>query len=129
MIKLRPHHALCIQFFCGNGYSKDFVDNMNRLIQSLKTNPQIEVTFSKDSVCNCCPNSENGCCNSQCNVENKDKNVAEICSFSNGEICSADYFFGSAKVNIIQSGLRKKVCGECQWNNICIEQQKLLDFS
>ncbi|MDD7224175.1 MAG: DUF1284 domain-containing protein, partial [Lachnospiraceae bacterium] len=32
MITLRPHHLLCTQGYSGKGYSDDFVENMDKIV-------------------------------------------------------------------------------------------------
>lgn len=42
MIKLRPHHLLCTQGYSGNGYSDNFVKNMDYITEMLRnSNPEI----------------------------------------------------------------------------------------
>ncbi|MCL2857292.1 MAG: DUF1284 domain-containing protein [Oscillospiraceae bacterium] len=56
-MRLRPHHLLCTQGFSGKGYSPEFVENMRAIVNTLRSNPDtvIEVVFSTDDICECCP--------------------------------------------------------------------------
>ena len=60
MIRLRPHHGLCIQHFTGKGYSAAFVANMTHVIAVLRAMPetQIELTADMDVLCACCPHNQ-----------------------------------------------------------------------
>jgi hypothetical protein len=62
MITLRPHHLLCIRNFIGKGYSKDFVDNMKSLINTLEENPNQKVLIKSglDDICKKCPENNLG---------------------------------------------------------------------
>ena len=45
MINLRPHHLLCILFFEGKGYNKEFTLNMQNIINNLSHNTKIKLTL------------------------------------------------------------------------------------
>ena len=57
-IVLRPHHLLCTQGYSGHGYSEAFVEHMNDIVHQLREVPgtKIQLTFSTDTLCSCCPN-------------------------------------------------------------------------
>jgi hypothetical protein len=119
--KLRPHHALCIRFFEGRGYSEEFTENMCRTIEGLKENPTVEIVCGADMLCAKCPNlSGDDCINCEESVTSLDRKVMELCGFSEGEI-SAKEFFTTAQERIINSGKMKYVCGECTWSEICFK--------
>lgn len=118
-LQLRPHHALCIQFFCGHGYNEEFTLNMKRTINEMGDGTIIEITCGEDILCSHCPNLKNGKCISEGKVSEYDKCVAEICGFYNGLKITAHKFFKTAKEKIILSGKLNTVCKGCQWLNLC----------
>lgn len=54
-VALRPHHLICLQFFRGEGYSQEFVDNLARTFTRLQTEPA-RIVAGADVVCAACPN-------------------------------------------------------------------------
>ena len=58
MIILRPHHLLCTQGYSGKGYSDDFVENMDKIVDYLRNNEdaKIMLKFGDDDLCSRCPN-------------------------------------------------------------------------
>ncbi len=55
-IRVRPHHFLCIRGFEGRGYSKEFVENFERISRSLsEPGLEIEVVEGADDICAACP--------------------------------------------------------------------------
>ena len=58
MFRLRGHHLLCLLGYRGMGYSKEYVDNMTRLRQTLRTDPETSVLLvaGPDDLCNKFPN-------------------------------------------------------------------------
>lgn len=51
MIKLRPHHVLCLLRFEGKGYTSDFVKTLTDLIRRLKEGEAITIVEGPDDVC------------------------------------------------------------------------------
>ena len=119
ILQLRPHHALCIQFFCGNGYSKEFTENMQCIIDIINKQTKVKVTLGKDMLCEKCPNLKNGKCVSDKKVSDYDNKVLELCRFNYGDIISAEQFFSQAKEKIIDCNKLSTVCKNCQWTQFC----------
>ncbi len=122
--KLRPHHGMCFQFYEGKGYSKDFTDHMGMVIREMETDSsqKVKLRVSTDIVCANCPNNESGCCTSQEKVVRYDNEVLRLCEIKEGEELSYADFLQRVKERIIDTGLRKKVCGDCSWDYICREK-------
>jgi hypothetical protein len=53
ILSLRPHHALCLQFFIGEGYGDEFVAGMAGVLKSLRENPDQAVLLADgtDRIC------------------------------------------------------------------------------
>lgn len=119
MLKLRPHHILCLTFFEGKGYSSDFVINMGNIHKALKDESKIEITLGKDAICEKCPNMLDEVCTSQSKVERYDQKVAEFCELKEGQVLSYGTFKHLAYMRIIGQGELGNICGDCQWHEIC----------
>lgn len=115
VIKLRPHHILCTKFFCGSGYSGEFVDNMGKVIAEMKSGADIMLTDKHDNICGSCPNRLLLCADSV----NYDRRVLELCKIKYGEIYSYSELERLAEEKIISCGTLKEVCGGCEWFYIC----------
>lgn len=124
MLKLRPHHALCLCFFEGKGYSEGFTENTYRVIDRLKSNPHIEITFGCDVLCEKCSNLVEEKCSCHEKTDRYDSKTAQLCGFENGLTLTADEFFSTAMERIIASGRLRDVCGDCSWREICLEKSK-----
>ena len=79
MIKIRPHHILCMKAYVGKGYSEDFNINMKEIINELRNDSQtIQIVFGLDDICSKCPyNLGNGLCKSQDKVEKIDSKIID----------------------------------------------------
>ena len=118
--KLRPHHGLCIQFFQGKGYSPEFVQHMTEIISFLdRNNPAIMLTVETDNICSHCPHNQGTICDSAKKVQQFDTAVLQYCNLQNGSQLSWNEFQETFRTSILQRGILAKICGNCQWSEIC----------
>jgi hypothetical protein len=131
--RLRPHHALCITFFEGKGYSKEFVENMIQVIQDLEDNAVVQLTVEEDVICVACPNNDEQRCTSsdkesasseqRCTSNDKvmryDQAVLSLCQLKEGQKIRWKELNELAKERIIRAEKLQTVCGDCQWYAIC----------
>ena len=124
---LRPHHGMCIQFYEGKGYGEEFTDHMARVIYDMEKNPlrEIVLTDGVDTVCENCPNNKEGMCVDNDKVARYDAGVLEACGMNNGDIIQYAIFIAFVKEKVIDSGIRKNICGDCEWNYICERKDRL----
>lgn len=118
--KIRAHHAVCLQYFRGKGYSNRFVENMTNISSELHKNPLITVIDYEDDICSECPNCEkNKSCLYHEKVRVYDNKVFEFCSIKSGHTMYWNEFQDLVYKNIISVDKRKMICQNCQWNEIC----------
>lgn len=110
---------MCIQFFKGKGYDKNFVKSMQAIIDKLLKNPYVEIVMENDEICKNCPNAVENECKTNEKVLKIDKNVMRICKTENNTIMLANDFFKIVKENIIDKNKINIVCKGCQWIDIC----------
>lgn len=69
MIKLRPHHGMCINNFRGKGYDLRFTQHMTSIVENLYKDPEQEILIVEstkdDIICSKCPNNDNDLCKSE----------------------------------------------------------------
>ncbi len=119
MLKIRPHHFLCMKAFIGRGYSKDFTENMINTINILKENKnqKIEVVVDLDKLCSKCPNNiKSKICNTNESVIQMDKKVMDYFNiktviYEYEEIINLIY-------NNINEDIIKDICGNCSWYKV-----------
>lgn len=119
IIKLRPHHMLCMKAYEGKGYSEEFNNNMEMTIKALSKNPnqKIKVVFSLDNICSKCPNNIEGkSCTSQAHIEELDRRVVDNFNINEGE-----YVYSEIAKEIYENMNEEKfdnICKDCGWYNI-----------
>ena len=121
MIRIRPHHLLCIRGFKGKGYSEDFVDNMRQVITELYTNPtcSVEITDGTDDICRACPKcSADGRCEDEEIVRRYDRNTVSVFNLreTNAGFCDIMEQIGRR----LDQEHFDRVCADCRWREDCI---------
>lgn len=124
-ILLRPHHALCIRFFEGKGYSSEFTEHMTAIIECLKEPEKCVVLVDGgDEICRKCPNYlENGCSQSE-KVRRYDRNVMEITDVSYGERIEFEKLQKLVGRRIMETEQFRYICPDCVWAAICHKNEK-----
>ena len=61
-------------------------------------------------------------CEAQEKVYRYDHGVLDACGLAEGEELNFLEFTRKVQEKVIDTGLRAKICGDCQWNNICSEK-------
>lgn len=119
MIKLRPHHGLCLNYFEGKGYSSDFERHMQEVSDLLKKDTKICIADGADEICSACPNLQNGKCVSAEIVDHHDQAVLKKCGLEKGEELTYGEFQELVRGRILLPKKRREICGDCQWSSIC----------
>lgn len=118
-LKLRPHHALCIRFFRGKGYSKDFTDNMIKTIQRLNNGEEFTFATGMDTLCFRCPNNISGTCTSEKKVQHYDRKVSELLDLKEGSLLDYQTLYQKISSAIMDKGLFDSICKDCSWQELC----------
>ncbi len=120
-VSLRPHHGMCFQFYAGKGYSAEFTDHIGRVVRALSDNPQtpVRLTCSADVVCEHCPNNIGGVCKTADKVSRYDAAVLDACDLCDGDELPYAAFSAQVRERILDAGLRRSICGDCEWDALC----------
>lgn len=117
--RIRAHHGMCFSFFEGKGYSGEFTKNMQMIKEQLDKNPEVFLLDEVDDVCMGCPNNQKGECTSAGKVQDYDRQVLEYCHLAPGMRIQWKDFEKRVRENILDKGRRERICGNCEWNEIC----------
>lgn len=100
-IRIRYHHLMCIPRYKGEGYSKEFCNNLAKVKSNIHAD-NYTLVDTCDDVCLFCPNNENGVCLDEKKVGGYDALVKE--KLARGEAL-----------------LPREICSDCCWFNLCDE--------
>jgi len=51
IIQLRGHHLLCVLPYVGKGYTQEFINNFNSIVEQINHGAEIEITSGPDMIC------------------------------------------------------------------------------
>lgn len=123
---LRPHHLLCTQSYEGKGYSKEFIDNMNKNIELLRYKKGFKVKIQSvlDDLCTSCPHNKGQVCDTENMVKTMDEKVLKYFNLKEKIYVYKDV------INLIQEKITKEIlddiCGECEWYKYSMCQRIIL---
>jgi Uncharacterized conserved protein len=118
-INLRPHHALCAQFFEGKGYSASFVAHMSGVLSELERGACVTLVDACDAICAGCPNSRDGVCETEEKVKAIDRRAIEAMGLSFGDTLPWHALKAHARDRIVAAGTLIDVCRDCEWIGVC----------
>lgn len=119
-MNLRPHHALCLHFFRGKGYSQDFIENMTQIKKSLEENPDITLQCEADVLCKPCPHRVGtSSCDAMDKVQRYDTALLSLCQLEENSSLSWQNLEKLVQNHILHPNKREQVCGDCQWTECC----------
>ncbi|AKG91858.1 hypothetical protein GAH_00810 [Geoglobus ahangari] len=122
MSRLRGHHLICLNFFKGEGYSEDFVENLRRVV----SDSEIEVVFGADDVCERCPYLKDGVCSYSESAEEEvtelDQMAYRLLSTYPGQ--RTTWHEVKEKLPEIMRTWKEFACSECDWKTVCEEHEE-----
>lgn len=93
---------------------------MKNVIEQLSKDPPVCITVQTDEICRKCPNNVENVCVTAEKVEKYDKKVLNACGISDGTVMRYSEFRKAVYADILEAGEREKICGDCQWSEICL---------
>jgi hypothetical protein len=122
--RLRGHHFICLQFYGGEGYSAEFVANLDEVVARAKATPAILVEGA-DDVCAACPGLSAARVCEQPGVGEAealriDALAREVLGASVGDRLT----LGEARERLSEDAMavgrwRFDACGDCEWLDVC----------
>ncbi|MCE8424129.1 MAG: DUF1284 domain-containing protein, partial [Candidatus Methanoperedens sp.] len=113
----RGHHLICLNFFRGEGYSKEYINNIYTVLKKEKA----EIVEGPDDVCIVCPYlKDNKCGNSEYTNENiimQDKEALFLLEFKPGMV--VDWKTIAEKMPHILDKWKLRFCNDCGYQKVC----------
>ena len=120
--KLRGHHLICLHFFNGKGYNREFTENLRCVLEKAE-NLGVEVSVGADDVCRECPYMRDKKC---CSADHSNQEIIEMDEFALKLLKEAsDSKSGwkalKEKIPAIFHLWLERYCKRCSWANTCEE--------
>ncbi len=124
MLKIRPHHILCMRAFIGYGYSEEFNYNMKLVIKTVnaynkkynienKNIEKVEIKKELDSICLKCPHNNVNSCTFEDKVNTLDENIMKYFDIKEGI-----YDYKEIEEKVYKNITREifyDICKNCEW--------------
>jgi len=120
MIMLRGHHLICLHFFSGEGYNREFIENLQRVLSRTGAET-VKVSESVDDICQSCPSLKDSVCHYKEDAEDEilrlDRTALNLLSLSPGETVKWKDVY--TRIPSIFSKWHTMICRECGWITVC----------
>lgn len=118
--ELRAHHALCVGFYRGMGYSPAFTAFMTQLVGTLRASDALlTLRSAADGLCLHCPHSHGDVCDSAGKVARYDAAALRLLGLPEGATVRRSQLAALARERIVDALRLDEVCGDCQWHRLC----------
>ena len=121
IIKLRPHHLLCIIAFEPKGYDELYILFMQKLIDWLSNNPKQKILLTDGLciTCDYCPHNDNGKCVKELKVQEIVQNILNLTRLTIGETMEWETLRQIVAKKIIIEDKFYEACGICSFYEQC----------
>ncbi|WP_077619317.1 DUF1284 domain-containing protein [Bacillus sinesaloumensis] len=127
MYKLRGHHLFCLLGYRGMGYSREYVENMTIIHQTLRNNPKtlVKIVNGPDHLCEKYPNTgEYHCQNAS--IYERDANILKKVGLRIGQIMRWEDIESLIQKNVIPTDIQS-VCESCSWRTYGVCEEGVQD--
>ncbi|AST91337.1 hypothetical protein BC6307_08635 [Sutcliffiella cohnii] len=130
MYRLRGHHLFCLLGYRGMGYSKEYVENMTKLHQTLRNDPEtwIQIVKGPDQLCEKYPNTGEYHCKDK-TIYERDAAILEKMDLKIGQMLKWKDIEFRIRQHVVPTDIQT-VCESCSWRTygVCEEGvQEMLD--
>lgn len=125
LVRLRGHHLICLQFFAGEGYSAEFVDNLQHVVKRATDEPAV-IVAGIDNVCAACPElgPDSRCASEDAGGEDEIERIDALALETLGAKVGERISLSQARERIAadasaMGSWRDKACRGCAWESVC----------
>ncbi|APH05529.1 DUF1284 domain-containing protein [Bacillus weihaiensis] len=128
MFKLRGHHLFCLMGYRGMGYSKEYVENMTKIHQTLRAHPNtlVELVLGPDQLCEKYPNSGDYHCQ-DVNIFERDATILRKVNLETGQRLPWKEIENRIKKYVLPSDIQT-VCKTCSWRTYGVCEEGIEDM-
>ncbi|SMF46744.1 hypothetical protein SAMN02982989_2395 [Xaviernesmea oryzae] len=124
MVRLRPHHLLCMLTFVGEGYSPAFVANYRRLAGRLSAGEPIEIVSGPDDICAPLLSDEDAHCFGASVMGRDAAALADVARLLGrrlevGSVIASDPALFRRLRRAFSLGTTRRACTGCEWESLC----------
>jgi uncharacterized protein len=124
-VRLRGHHFICLQFFHGEGYSEEFVENLTHVVERAVREPAL-IVAGIDNVCAACPElgPDSRCASESAGGEAEIVRIDELALTVLGASAGERLSLAEARERLEADAMgvgtwRAYACDGCAWESVC----------
>lgn len=122
ILRLRPHHILCLPFIDldSDHLDQEFYQTLTRIKQLLTSRPDLTVTFIEgvDEICRACPSCVGDRCDSLPVQEDMVRKIDEFLLKQIGK-SYGEILVGEEWQSLISDNWPYRLCRACRWRGNC----------
>lgn len=123
-VRLRAHHLLCMLAYVGEGYSKAFTANYDRIAARLGAGEDIQLIDGPDDVCAPLLDGAEPHCHRQSVIERDRLAALAVAEILGRAVAPGDKLSLSPSLlvrmrNAFAAGESRAACASCEWSDLC----------
>ena len=124
VVRLRPHHLLCVLTFIGKGYNAAFVANYMALARRLSEGEAIEIVSGPDDICRPLLSGDKAHCRLESVVRRDDLATAAVARLLGRSVRAGDRIRPGRTLirrfrEAFAEGSLRTACHGCRWSELC----------
>jgi hypothetical protein len=122
-LRLRAHHLLCLLTYVGEGYSADFIANLDQVTRRLRAGEDIRLVDGPDDICAPLGSKQDHCAGPS--AAERDRMAADAIAELLGQDIPAGTKLSLSESELARlrtafvSGLIRQACSGCEWADLC----------
>lgn len=120
-MKFRGHHLICLHFYRGEGYDREYVEKLSILMEKAAAGEIVEIVAGADDVCHFCPHLRHEQCKHQANSEQEIKELDQRALTHLGLKCGDQVIWRRLAqfVDKTPANWFQDFCQGCDWLELC----------
>lgn len=116
-MKLRGHHLICLHFFKGEGYTSEFVKNLEVILSKVETR-EVRIVMGPDDLCKACPNlSGERCTKGEKKITELELLALNLLKGNPGDTIEWEDI--KERLPEILDRWKKRACLDCEYEEVC----------
>lgn len=117
---MRGHHLICLHFFSGEGYNKEFIENLRNILD-IARDRGLEICQGPDDICRECPYLINERCqyseHADVEIKEMDSKAVNLLKLASGMRIS--WYQIERRLSEIFKDWFELYCNDCDWKRAC----------
>lgn len=121
ILRLRPHHALCLRHYAGMGCDDAFMANRTEIYARLNSGERemVQLILHRDSLCASCVHQVNAACAGENSMQKMDREIMQLCGLRSGQWLAWQELCDILDAHIFETDRWQTLCADCLQYEAC----------